>query len=98
MYSSLYVHAAFPYLNLSSCFTGIEVDSFLSVMVLPLLLPDARSKADVNKVIYFTEVNLNEEVKFKILTTRTHNDSLRGTARWSLLRGVRRILGDTRAV
>ena len=32
---------------------------FLSLIVLPLLLPDARSKADANKVIYFTEVNLN---------------------------------------
>ena len=59
VYSSLYMHAVIPYLNLSSCFTGIEVDSFISLMVLPLLLPDARSKADANKVIYFTEVNLN---------------------------------------
>ena len=40
-----------------------------------------------------TNLTLNEEVEFKILTTRTRNDSLfccallRGTARWSLLGG-----------
>ena len=52
VYCSLYMHAGIPYLYLSSCFTEIEVDSFLSLMVSPFLLPDARSKAYPNEVIY----------------------------------------------
>lgn len=36
---------------------GMEVNnSLLALAILPLLLPDARSKADPDKVIYFTEV------------------------------------------
>ena len=36
--------------------TYIGNDSFLGLVILPMLLPDSRTKADPSKVIYFTKV------------------------------------------
>ncbi len=35
---------------------GIEVDSVFAITLLPLMIPDARTKSNPDKVIYFTEV------------------------------------------
>ena len=58
VYSSPYMHAVILRLTIFKSIIMFYWNSFLFLMVLPLL-PDAISKAEPNKVIYFTEVNLN---------------------------------------
>ena len=40
----------------------IESDSLLSLMLLPLLLPNSRCRADYTKILYFTKVYAYKEL------------------------------------